>query len=91
MEEKRIDIYSDDLMTNYHDLANAIVARAADDYREVTSALCKRNLSRVERYALTKERKALLRFLNRENPWYSLLTNVDPEYIIERIDRELGI
>ena len=91
MEDKRIDILSDDYIPYYQDLANAIVAQAARDYREVMIELQSRRLSQVERYVLISRRKELLQFLNEKNPWYNILTKVDPEYIIERINKELGL
>ena len=91
MKDKRIDILHDDYMPYYQDLANAIVAQAARDYRDVMIELQNPRLSQRERYVLIKQRKELLQFLNDQNPWYSMLTKVDPVYIIEQIEKEIGL
>ena len=76
------------LISNYQDVANAIVARAAEDYREVMYKLQNPKLTEFARETLVAEREELLEFFNEENDWYITLTNVDPNYIIERIDME---
>ena len=87
MEEKvLIDLTDDDYLPYYHDLANAIVRTAAEDYRSVVQSLHMRRLSETSRAQLLKERKNLLKFFH--SPWYAILTDVDADYIIEKIDDE---
>lgn len=60
---------------NYEDLANAIVIQAVKDYRE---SWYKRGGA--------MERERIKRFFR--SPFFSNITDVDPEYLIERLEDE---
>ena len=68
----------------YEQLANAIVIQAADDYRIA--------LKKIK--AHPKDRKAIDEALEVErffrSGWYSQLTSVDGEYLIKRLQDEVG-
>ena len=71
-------------MTPYQRLANAIVEQAAKDYRSALKAL-----ARDSDYAyIQDEVKSLERFFR--SRWYGILTNVDGEYLMERLRAEVG-
>ena len=69
----------------YEELANAIVAMAARDYRR---AVQKINLRPGEKKYLD-EKKSIERFFNSE--YYKLLTNVDCDAVINKILQEEGV
>jgi hypothetical protein len=69
----------------YQDLANAIVLQAARDYRTALKIL-KRN-PRNESAAFEVDEDE--RFFR--SPWFGVLTEVDGEYLIERMREEAGI
>lgn len=65
----------------YENLANAIVTQAANDYRDLLTG----NISQspiVNFHELTK-------FFTSE--WFKLLTTVDGEYLMERLEKELYV
>lgn len=65
-------------------LANAIVKQAADDYRNA-----RRLLIRMPDACPAKERiQDVERFFQSE--WYQLLTSVDGEYLLKRLEEEAG-
>ena len=65
-------------------LANAIVKQAADDYRNA-----RRLLTRMPDAFQAKERiQDVERFFQSE--WYQLLTSVDGEYLLKRLEEEAG-
>ena len=66
----------------WEDLANAIIIRAAFDYREVRVAL-KEN---PDDYRLLRELKSIERFFLSD--WYRHLTTVDGRYILRRLKKE---
>jgi len=70
-------------MDPYEKLANAIVLLAAKDYR--------RALKRLKKYPRDREAKAAVADLERffRSGWYSALTSVDGEYLIENIRKEV--
>lgn len=65
----------------YKNLANAIVIQAANDYRKALKLL-KRNPKYEP--ALTTKRECE-RFFHSE--WFRFLTNADPEYLINHLQR----
>lgn len=69
-----------DLEECYRDLANAIVAQAADDYRKALDG--KSYCTKPPEYVI-KEVKRFFR-----SPWYRMLTKVDDEFLIEQLHRE---
>ena len=58
----------------FTDLANAIVACAADDYRTALKEGDKRSLASLERFFHSR--------------WYALLTGLDPDRLISRLKAE---
>ena len=67
----------------YENLANAIILRAVDDYRSALGVL---------RYSpndadATISKNEIERFFR--SGWFSLLTNVDPEMLINRLGKEV--
>ena len=69
-------------MKEYQNLANAIVAQAAEDYRK--------DLRRI--MADPTDREALKDALKIEqffhSGWFGVLTGVDPDYLIDRLRKE---
>ena len=70
-------------MDPYQNLANAIVLQAARDYRSAMQRLRKNPHNREAK----EEKESLLRFFH--SRWYSCLTDVNPEYLIEKLDKEV--
>lgn len=71
-------------MTPYQRLANAIVEQAAKDYRSALKALARDS----DNAYIQDEVKSLERFFR--SRWYGILTNVDGEYLMERLRAEVG-
>jgi hypothetical protein len=70
-------------MDPYQTLANAIVEQAVRDYRAALKDL-KENPHNREAQA---EKDSILRFFRSQ--WYTCLTQVDAEYLIKRLDKEV--
>ena len=69
-------------MTCWEELANAIVLRAVNDYRLALRALMKApENKRAMAMAMEVEK-----FFHSD--WYTLLTDVDEEYLIEKLRKE---
>ena len=68
----------------YQELANAIVLQAAKDYRDANKKLAR---SRKNRAAQDVHDECLRFFRSK---WFSLLTEVDPEFLIRRLDEEVN-
>lgn len=66
----------------YKNLANAIVIRAADDYLNAKKDYKKDHTDYKARGQITSIRKFF-----RSN-WFGKLTTVDPEYLIDKLDKE---
>jgi hypothetical protein len=71
--------------TNYDLLAEAIVAQAAKDYLELRKFLHNTREGKEARKA-TKELRDIRKFFN--SRWYKTLTEVDGNYLMERLDKE---
>ena len=67
----------------YEELANAIVLQAVRDYRDAVKKLSRGRKNRDAQF--TKEE--CLRFFR--SKWFSLLTDLDPEFLIRRLDEEV--
>lgn len=67
----------------YEDLANAIVLTAVKDYREALKKLNKHPRNNSALYT----KNEVERFF-RSN-WYSSLTNIDPEMLMEKLIEEV--
>ena len=71
-----------DIEYGYEELANAIIIQAAKDYR---SALKRLKKNPENKKAATMKRECE-RFFH--SPWYTMLTDVNPNYILNRIREE---
>ena len=69
-------------MNRYEALANAIIEQAVCDYRSALRSLKKHPDSR----AAMKEAMELEEFFH--STWYEVLTQVDPDYLIDRLRKE---
>ncbi len=69
-------------MTGYQALANAIVEQAAQDYRNALKNLRRHPDSK----AAMEEALKIEEFLH--SGWYAALTEVDPDYLINRLRKE---
>ena len=69
-------------MTPYQRLANAIVEQAAKDYRSALKALTRDS----DNAYIQDEVKSLERFFR--SRWYGILTNVDGDYLIDKLREE---
>lgn len=69
-------------MTGWQALANAIVEQAAKDYR-ADIRLVKKN---PDAKAALKDALEIEKFFH--SGWYSMLTDVDGDYLIKRLRRE---
>ena len=67
----------------YQNLANAIVLAAVKDYRDALKRLKKKPNNTIA----AAERDEIEAFF-RSN-WYSILTDIDPEYLIDRLNKEV--
>lgn len=67
----------------YEDLANAIVITAVKDYRDVLKKLKKHPNSNY----LKHTKNEIERFFR--SKWYSVLTDIDPEFLIEKLNEEV--
>ena len=70
------------MMRNYEDLANAIILQAVDDYRAALKA------QKIHPDQDGEVRK-LERFFRSE--WYSVLTSVDGNGLIQALKKEAGL
>lgn len=69
----------------YENLANAIVLQAANDYRAANKALARNRENAEARIS----REKLLEFFN--SRWFSVLTTLDPEYLVSQLDKEVNL
>ena len=69
-------------MNGYQALANGIIEQAVKDYRE---ALCRLKKHPDDKAAM-KEAMELEKFFH--SSWYGVLTQVDPDYLIDRLRKE---
>jgi hypothetical protein len=70
--------------TPYENLANAIILRAVEDYRKALRVLSEHP---YHRDAL-REKRSILRFFHSD--WFCVLTNLAPELLIKRLDKEVA-
>ena len=68
----------------YESLANAIVFRAADDYRKALQTL-KRNRKNHKAKCMKEEVERFFR-----SPWYQELTGLDSAFLMQKIREEVG-
>ena len=70
-------------MSNYEELANAIVVQAVVDYRIATKRLEKHPLDKLQKHT----QREVLRFFRSD--WYSVLTSLDPDVLIVKLNKEV--
>lgn len=68
------------MLTPYQELAQAIVLRAADDYRHYYAG------NNKQKAPLIESRKKLEAFFL--DPWFGVLTNLDGEVILKALKKE---
>jgi len=71
-------------MSNYEELANAIVIQAVVDYRIATKRLEKHPLDKIQKHT----QREVLRFFRSD--WFGILTTLDSEVIIEKLAKEVA-
>nr|DAV46427.1 MAG TPA: hypothetical protein [Caudoviricetes sp.] len=71
-------------ITNYENLANAIILQAVKDYRTALNCLAMNPNNRSARY----DKAEVERFFRSQ--WYSALTSVDGEMLIRSLQEEVG-
>ncbi|SDN09493.1 hypothetical protein [Acetanaerobacterium elongatum] len=71
--------------TPYENLANAVILRAVEDYRKSLRVL---SMHPYHRDAL-REKRSILRFFHSD--WFRVLTNLDPELLVKRLDKEVAV
>lgn len=69
-------------MTGFQALANAIIIQAAKDYKAAIQ-LIKRHPGSKAGMDTVMEIEAFF-----HSPWYSMLTDVDPDYLIQKLRKE---
>lgn len=67
----------------YEELANAIALQAVKDYRSANKKLARGRRN----YEAERMRENSLRFFR--SAWFSMLTDINPEFLIERLDKEV--
>lgn len=67
----------------YEEIAEAIVAQAGKDYLEYKKILYKKPEDEAASYGLA----GVIRFF--DSSWFEQLTDVDPKWLIERLDAEI--
>ena len=69
-------------MIEYQAMANAIIEQAAKDYRD--------SVRRLKRYPDSKAGMETAMELERffHSDWYATLTDIDPDYLINRLRKE---
>ena len=72
------------MIKNYENLANAIILQAVEDYRKVLRTLSLYPHDRDTR----SEKQSVTRFFRSD--WFKVLTNLDPETLIERLNKEVA-
>lgn len=70
-------------MSNYEELANAIVVQAVVDYRGATKRLAKHPFDKMQKHM----QREVLRFFRSD--WYSVLTSLNPEVLIAKLNKEV--
>lgn len=67
----------------WEDLANGIVEQAADEYKKAL-----KRIQKTDSLKAAQEIHSLNRWFR--GKWFSMLTQVDPEYIIENLNKYYG-
>ena len=69
-------------MNPYENLANAIILRAAEDYRKAL----RRYYKHPEKEDCLKEKVAIEQSFR--SGWFAMLTNINPEMLIQKLNKE---
>ena len=69
----------------YTGLANAIILQAVKDYRDAIKRLSR---GRVNKDAEISKQEILKFF---RSAWFGVLTGIDPEMLIRKLDEEVGV
>ena len=72
-----------DIRQPWEDLANGIIEQVADDYKKAL-----KRIKKSKQLKAAQEIHSLNRWFRSE--WFSMLTQVDPEYIIEKLNKYYG-
>ncbi len=72
-------------ITNYENLASAIILRAVDDYRDALKRLVSFPHDRDSRHTKTE----VERFFR--SGWFSTLTTLDQEVLIQKLNEEVSV
>ncbi len=72
-----------DGLNSYEALANGIIMQAVKDYRSALKKLQKNPRSNIA----ASERDEIERFFR--SGWFGILTNIDPEFLIDRLNQEV--
>ena len=67
----------------WEDLANGIIEQAADDYKKAL-----KRIKKSKQLKAAQEIHSLNRWFRSE--WFSMLTQVDPEYLIQNLNKFYG-
>lgn len=70
---------------NYQRLADEIIIRAVKDYRRALRTL----KYHPENDTARRSRREIERFFNSQ--WFGVLTEIDPDVLMERLRKEVGI
>lgn len=81
------------LIDNYKNMACAIIAKAAEDYRTAIlrrKTLERRNIEETEQayFTTSKEIYMLEKFFH-ESEWFAFLPNIEGKYILAKLQEEL--
>lgn len=69
----------------YANLANAIVLQAVKDFRKCIKVV-KRNARNKEQ--AIREMRKIVEFI--KSPWFRVLTNLDPQVLLEKLEEEVN-
>lgn len=78
-----MEMISYDIRQPWEDLANGIIEQAADDYKKAL-----KRIKKSKQLKATQEIHSLNRWFRSE--WFSMLTQVDPEYLIQNLNKFYG-
>lgn len=77
-------------MTNeedgYQNLANAIVLQAVRDFRKCAKVVKRRGYGSKE---AVNEMRSIVEFI--KSSWFKTLTNIDPDYLLEKLKEEVEV
>lgn len=74
-------------MNPYRELANEIILTAVNDYKRAKNTLKKKKLDDLKRFRASDDLESIERFFR--SGWFTRLTNIDGELILERLKNEM--